>query len=207
MLCLDTVQRIESYNSSFPQFPDSHLYRNQNLVQGVWFFGNNYKGSGYYGAYPPAYLSRMKAVFPDADRVLHLFSGSLPESDDYIRYDMNPTLFPDVCGEFKLDGDTMVPTTSVGDHFLPQSFEVIYADPPYSAQDAKNYKTTMISRIKTLRECWHLLVPGGFVAWMDTNWPMFSKDQFSLWGALGLFRSTNHRVRGVFIFQKVGGAE
>jgi hypothetical protein len=33
--------------------------------------------SGYYGSYPAGYLDRIRALFPDKRRVLHLFSGKV----------------------------------------------------------------------------------------------------------------------------------
>ena len=40
--------------------------------------GNDYRvKSEYYGGYPATYLRRIKALFPDMRRVLHLFSGKV----------------------------------------------------------------------------------------------------------------------------------
>ena len=40
--------------------------------------GNDYRvKTGYYGRYPPGYLRRIRALFPDKRNVLHLFSGKV----------------------------------------------------------------------------------------------------------------------------------
>ena len=74
---LPLAVRANSYNLEFAKYPGSHLVCVNNCISGVWMLGNNYKGSGYYGAYPPQYVRRIMSLFPDARNVMHLFSGSL----------------------------------------------------------------------------------------------------------------------------------
>ena len=45
--------------------------------------------------------------------------------------------------------------------------------------------------------------PGGNLVWLDQAWPMFRKDELRIWGVICVIRSTNHRVRAVFIFEKL----
>ena len=60
------------------------------MVMGPWNIGNTYKGSGYHGSFPPGFLKRVMSMFPDAENVLHLFSGSLDENVKGDRFDINP---------------------------------------------------------------------------------------------------------------------
>lgn len=87
-------QRVESYAAIMRQFPSSvpHVSPDGRWLSAVWLLGNAYKGSGYYGAYPPSYLRRVAALFPDVapERWLHLFSGSLDPSVPGVRVDMRP---------------------------------------------------------------------------------------------------------------------
>ena len=53
-----------------------------------------------------------------------------------------------------------------------------------------------------MREAARVTAPGGNLVWLDQKRPMFRKDQWRLWGAIGLVRSTNHRVRLVSIFER-----
>ena len=47
----------------------------------TWIMGNDYRvKSAYYGGYPAGYLRRIRALFPDKRRVLHLFSGKVEVS-------------------------------------------------------------------------------------------------------------------------------
>jgi len=78
--------RVAAFHAAFPQVeahggglvckPDAT--GGYDRVQGVWLGGQDYRNaSGLYGSYPPYFLPRIFAMFPDAQRVLHLFSGSL----------------------------------------------------------------------------------------------------------------------------------
>lgn len=186
---MDLWDRVDNYNKHFYKYP--RMWFDKGWMLGIWNCGNNYQGSGYYGSYPPKYLERISALFPDCKKILHLFSGSLP-SGDYIRFDRRQELEPDVVGEAE----------QLSNYFKTESFDIIYADPPYSEEDAKHYGTSLINRNKVLKECHKLLRPNGFLCWMDQVLPMYSKDDFKRVGEIGISRSTNHRVRFVFIFRK-----
>ncbi len=185
------VERAQFYTKAFPTYPP--LFADGRWLSGVWLLGNNYKGNGFYGAYPPGYLKRVNALFPDAEKALHLFSGSLPQGN-YVRFDCNVLLTPDVVGEAE----------KLSQHFARESFDFILADPPYSAEDAKRYGTVMINRSKILRECWSVLRNDGYLGWLDTMLPMFRKTEWHLCGLICVVRSTNHRVRLLSLFKKVG---
>jgi len=187
--------RAKLYAEAFPQYPDSHLYLGEDdkRIYGMWFGGQNYRGSSYYGAYPPNYLPRVTSMFPDCAPVLHLFSGSLPHSADYIRFDLKGALDPDVIGNaHELSG-----------HFPENHFGIIYADPPYTDEDASKYGTPAVNRNTVLKECQKVLKPGGFIVWLDQVLPMFRKDRVQMVRSIGFVRSTNHRFRVVTIFKKL----
>lgn len=188
-----TAQRAECYNASEwgQRYPGSRLVVGPGgFVHGTWMLGNNYKGSGYYGAYPPQYLGRTGALFPDEGRVLHLFSGSMPKSKKYVTVDVQGK--PSVqCDAHKLTAK-----------FRQRSFDVIFADPPYTKADAAHYGTPMINRRLVMNQCSQVLVPGGYLIWLDTIWPMVARTEFRLEGAILIMRSQNHRLRGALIFRK-----
>lgn len=187
---LTNPERAAAYAKAFPTFPP--LRADDRWIDGVWMLGNNYKGSGYYGAYPPGYLARILSLFPDVrdGYVLHPFSGSLRNVHG-VRVDVNPANAPDVVADA-----TAMP-------FEDASFDLVLADPPYSAEDAKRYGTPMVNRRAVLKEFARVTARGGYLAWLDTVWPMFSKTQWHCFGQIGVVRSTNHRVRLVSIFRRV----
>ena len=187
---MEKIRRMELYNESFPKYPP--LVHSNGWVYGVWMLGQNYKGSGYYGSYPPTYLKRIMSMFPDAKDVLQLFSGSLTEDVIGDRLDVNPDLNPDICVDAHYLSDA-----------VKKKYDLVLADPPYSNEDANKYGTSMVNRNKVIKECSKVLKQGGNLIWLDQVLPMFRKDDLSMWLTIGLVRSTNHRFRVVVGFEKL----
>ncbi len=196
---LDTslADRVGFYNSTFSKYPC--MTYDKGWMMGVWSCGNNYKGSNYYGSYPNGFLKKIRVMFPEfeLEDTLHLFSGSLGMQDAVafpgVCFDINPKVYPHVVGD----------ATNLSSYFEPEKFSLILADPPYSAEDAKKYGTSMPNRFKVVKEAYKVLKPGGFLIWMDERLPMYRKAELKRVGEILISRSTNHRVRAVFIFQKV----
>jgi hypothetical protein len=197
MIHLSIGERADAYNSAFPKNFDSHLRASKRWLSGNWLLGNNYRGSGYHGSFPPGLLARIMAIYPDVTMgqgaILHLFSGSLEPNKDYVRFDRRAELQPDVCGD----------ALHLSSYFEREAFEIIIADPPYTEEDAGKYGTCLISRNHVLKQCLDLLPAGGHVIWLDQVLPMYSKEDWEWFGFIGIVRSTNHRVRGLFFFEKV----
>lgn len=193
---LEPEDRAHCYNNSEfgTKYPGSKLHVDNGKIYGVWMSGQNYQTkSALYGAYPSSYLPRITKLFPYEKEVLHLFSGSLPPGD-YIRFDCKPERDPDVIGD----------AHNLSEYLVEDAFDVIYADPPYSTRDAEeHYDTPMVNRKKCVHEAWKVLKKGGWLVWMDEVWPMFKKTELTFRGAIPMIRSTNHRVRAVFLFEKV----
>lgn len=181
-------ERSEFYSKAFPSWPP--LRADGRWIDGVWLLGNDYKNqTRFYGAYPPAYLKRMASLFPDAKSVLHLFSGSLPASPKYVRFDMRNA---DVIGD----------AHHLSSYFK-RKFDLIYCDPPYSVEDCDHYQCSMVKRNVILRECVKVMQRGGFIVWLDQVLPMFKKSELLMCGVIGVVRSTNHRFRVATIFKKL----
>ena len=69
--------RIDAYVAA-TKFPRSLFVSEDGRVVGTWIMGNDYRvKSEYYGGYPAGYLRRVRALFPDKKRTLHLFSGKV----------------------------------------------------------------------------------------------------------------------------------
>lgn len=188
--------RADCYNQKYPKYPC--LTYDKGYIMGVWIIGNYYKNStDYYGAYPHSYLDRIMSLFPDIphERILHLFSGSLKKGEcPGFRFDLNVDCEPDIIGNAEKLTE-----------YLPDGmqFDLILADPPYSQEDADHYGTPMVNRNKVVSECVKVLRPGGFLVWLDQVYPMFTKDELELVGTIALIRSTNHRIRMVFIWRRL----
>jgi hypothetical protein len=222
---LTIAERAAVYNRSFPQFPASHLHvvqeQGRDVLYGLWLLGNDYRTSStLYGSYPKGYLERVGALFPDVHQPpLHIFSGSLPASPDYIRVDVHPGRRPDICASvYDLEG--VFAERDLAKRWL------VFGDPPYSEEDAIEYGTAMVDRRRALAAIATITRPGGHLVWLDTVWPMHRKENWLTVGRLfvdelvegdqgtsapddlttvariGLVRSTNHRVRLISIFER-----
>ncbi len=145
-----------------------------------------------HNSFPPNFLSRTMSMFPEAEDILHLFSGSLTSEVKGDRLDMNANMQPDICG----DAHEL-------SNLVKKDYDLIIADPPYSEEDANKYGTPMVNRNAIVKECVKVLKPGGHLVWLDMVYPMYSNKELQLVGTIGIIRSTNHRVRAVFIYQKL----
>jgi hypothetical protein len=184
--------RIESYVAK-TGFPKSLFIAEDNRVVGTWIMGNDYRvKSAYYGGYPAGYLRRIRALFPDKKRTLHLFSGMVDLSafpGDTV--DVNAKLKP-----------TYVDDAQTLEKVPVEKYDLVLADPPYSIEDAERYQTTMIKRNLVMRALQRLR-PGAHVVWLDQVLPMYRKDCFEQEAVIGMWKSTNHRFRGITIFRRL----
>jgi hypothetical protein len=179
-------ERIKNYEKSFPNY--SKLIINRECIEGIWVMGNNYTTkTNLYGAYPYGYLKRIHSLFPlIKNKTLHLFSGSLPDSNDYDKIDYNTGF----------DAETF-------SEIIPHNtYELILADPPYSVEDCNHYGCCMVKRNKVFNECYKVLKEKGILIWLDQVLPQYKKDHFKIIGRIGMVKSTNHRFRVVTIFEK-----
>jgi hypothetical protein len=184
-------ERIDNYVRE-TGFPKSLFVAGDGRVVGTWIMGNNYRvKSTYYGGYPAGYLGRVRTLFPDKKRTLHLFSGQV----DLVTFpgdtvDINPKLKP-----------TYVDNAQTLERVPLETYDLVLADPPYSVEDADHYETPMVKRNDVMRAL-RRLSTGAHVVWLDQVLPMYRKDAFELEAAIGMYKSTNHRFRGITIFRR-----
>jgi hypothetical protein len=191
---LSLHQRAELYNRRYRNLLPLTVgpLGEKPFVYGYWFCGGG-NVSPFYGSYQIEYLERIETLFPDADKIVHLFSGSLPASPKYTR------VGKDFTGAYKSDLEIDAHELS---SYLPFRPDLIYADPPYSEEDSEHYKCAMVNRTRVLDECGTVLQPGGYVVWQDQALPVFSNKTLLLVGGIAYIRSTGNRFRVVSIFQK-----
>ena len=188
-------QRAKQFNAKFPQILPLVVAENAGkpFLYGYWFLGGG-KVTNFYGAYSNEYLRRVTTLFSGFKKVLHLFSGSLPPSPDYVRFGNDPT------GQYKSDilGDAEQLSSVL--NFHP---DLIFADPPYTQEEAEEkYQISLCNGPKVVSECARVLQPGGYLIWLDTRLPVFSNDEIKHVGCISYIRSTSNRFRAICIFQK-----
>ena len=191
---LSLEQRAAAYHAAFPTWPP--LSTTRRWIYGVWDIGNAYKSKqGYYGEYPHGYLARVGALFPEkkSGRTLHLFSGSVTAPG--IKMDLR------WIGQ-RPRGAVTGDAQRLSEYFEAGRFDMVYADPPYTVADAARYSTPMPNRRKVMAELARVVAAEGHVAWLDCVKPMYRKVEWTMIGEIGVARSTNHRVRMLFIFQR-----
>lgn len=184
--------RIDSY-CQITKFPRSLFIGEDGRVVGTWIMGNDYRvKSNYYGGYPAGYLKRIKALFPDKKSTLHLFSGKVDLATfpgDTV--DINPA-----------NGATFVDDAQTLERVPLKRYDLVLADPPYSVEDCEHYGTSMVKR-NTVMRALAGLPPGAHVVWLDQVLPMYRKDTFAVDATIGMWKSTNHRFRGITVFRRL----
>ena len=185
-------ERIDHYARS-TGFPRNLFVGEDGRVVGTWIMGNDYRvKSTYYGGYPATYLRRIKALFPDKKRPLHVFSGKVDlETFPGDTVDINETLNP-----------TYVDDVQKMETVPLEQYDLILADPPYSVEDCEHYGTSMVKR-NTVMRALQRVKPGTHIVWLDQVLPMYRKDTFAVEATIGMWKSTNHRFRGITIFKRV----
>lgn len=186
-------ERIDNY-VKVTGYPRSLFIGEDGRVVGTWIMGNNYQvKSSYYGGYPAGYLKRIKALFPDKELPLHLFSGKV-----------DTELFPGLTVDINAaNGADYVDDAQTLTKVPLEHFDLVMADPPYSVEDCDHYQTTMVKRNVVMRALGVRLPVGAHVVWLDQVLPMYRKDQFQIEAVIGMVKSTNHRFRVVTIFGKI----
>lgn len=195
-MSLSLSDRIAAFERAYPKWRASwpRLVREQNrdVLYATWLIGNDYRNATkFYGSYPPGYLARVMSLFPAKDqRVLHVFSGSLPKGP-YRRCDVRQP------AELRCSVYDLPKRFSVGDEA-----DLVIADPPYSAADAAKYETGMVDRRRATAALAQVTRVGGHLVWLDTVWPQHRKVEWVTVGRIAIVRSTNHRVRMCTIFER-----
>jgi hypothetical protein len=192
------ADRIENYRFE-TGYPDAIFISADGRLVGTWIMGNDYRvKSQFYGGYPATYLERVRALFRDKQRTLHLFSGHV---------DLEK--FPGDTVDISLAAESV--HTSGSRHYADDAhtledvpldrYDLVLADPPYSVEDAEHYQTSMVKRNKVLVALARLPA-GAHVVWLDQVLPMWRKDTFDLIGVVGIVKSTNHRFRVMNVFRR-----
>ena len=183
----DIKVRVERYNKVLKRYPK--LCYDKGWIYGVWYCSRPFKKQKYYGGYPLTYLKRLRALFGDMKPVLHLFSGMVELEE----------------GEISVDNDPDLHSTYVAPaECLPldnESVGVIFADPPYSREDAKKYKCKSYPKMKKcFSECARVLKKDGYLCFLHTH-NLSVPRTLKLIGTIGIVTGTNAVSRLLTIYR------
>jgi len=184
--------RVRLYQERFPRWPAPQAVGDS--LYGVFAIGNNYsRKKGYPGEYPRTYLDRIRALFPETP-LLHLFSGSIEPDSEH--------------GIYCVDADATTPAdyhiraADIGSYWTKE-FAVVLADPPYDKALSPEYAVERPDKIKVISAISEVIRPGGYLVWLDTRMPIWSKSDGWEWaGVIAVFGGTNRVLRGAFILRK-----
>ena len=185
------AERIDNYTRE-TGFPRNLFMGGDGRVVGTWIMGNDYRvKSAYYGGYPAGYLRRIRALFPEKHATLHLFSGKVDlDAFPGDTVDINPA-----------HGATYIDDAQTLLAVPLERYDLVLADPPYSVEDCERYGTTMVKRRAVMRALGRL-PPGAHVVWLDQVFPVYRKEIFDVEATIGMWKSTNHRFRGITVFRR-----
>jgi hypothetical protein len=186
-------QRIEHYRQAFQREPYlTYVDGERPWLYGVWRQGSFAVKSGYYGGYPGDYLKRIKVLFPDRRRILHVFAGKV---DTAIMPGDTLDIRPELAATFCTDAETMQGVPLEG-------YDLAVCDPPYTPADAARYGTRMVVPGRVMQAL-ERLPSGAYVVWLDEREPVVRKAAFIHEGIISLTTSAGHRCRIVSIFRRV----
>jgi SAM-dependent methyltransferase len=164
---------VEALNAALPKYPMS--ISDKGWGYGVWYCGTSWDKVRLHGQYPPTFLKRALALFPDAKDILHAPSGSLVNLP---------------AGHVTLDASVdhvrlpMVQANCDAMPFPDSSFDLVLSDPPYTPEDSKIYGHATFPEAKFLKECHRVLRPGGYLDFLAFHYPSYRRAD---WGLIGLF--------------------
>jgi SAM-dependent methyltransferase len=151
-------------------------------------------GKPWTGSYPLGFLPYIEKVYGVPNKPLHLFSGLV---EGNFTVDLNRSLKPIVCANAEI-----LP-------FKANSFDRIYADPPYNEQFAIHYSDKM-SEKRTygeykpycfMKEAFRVLEPDGLL--FVLHWLVYSsKEGFEVDAVHAVNQGPNHRMRALTVLHK-----
>lgn len=184
LMRLTPFERAEEFSKKFPKYAPIVVHNNR--LYTTWVVGAFYRNkTGYYGGYPYMVKERILALFPDCERVVHLFSGMINDPNT-MTYDIDPHLNPTICDDVH----------NIKEHIdFFRDADLVMADPPYEKRDFDIYHQKPFNKAQVIRDLGELMPSKSYLAWLDTVVPIYNKKVWELLGHIGLVVSTNHRVR------------
>lgn len=191
---------IKNLNKTFKNYPVSFTDENGDSIEdkgwcyGVWFCGTSFTKVKLYGQYPPTFLNRALALFPEAKDVLHAPSGSLvdmPENHvtlDIYEDDVRKPMFKGDCGSMP---------------FSDSSFDLVLSDPPYTEEDSRLYGCAKFPEKKFMAECARVLKPNAHLGFLAYHYPSYRRKDWKLVGLFAVVTGFSRRTRMFSVFQNL----
>lgn len=181
---------VENVNRTFAKYPMT--VEDKGWVYGVWYCGTSYTKVTLHGQYPPTFLKRAMALFPEATDVLHAPSGQLADvpgvTFDRIQDDVRQPQLVGDCGSMP---------------FADGSFDLVLSDPPYTPKDSQIYGCAPFPMGKFIKECHRILRPGGYLGMLHTYYPMHRRKEYKLCALIAVVTGFSRATRMFSVLRKV----
>jgi SAM-dependent methyltransferase len=175
-------------NEAFPKYPVT--VEDKGWTYGVWYCGTSWVKVGLHGQYPPTFLRRALALFPDAKDILHCPSGTVTG--------------PGVTVDLVRDKARKPQIVASADKlpFRSRSFDLILSDPPYTKEDSVKYGCPPFPLQGFMREAYRLLRVGGYLGMLHLYYPSYRRIEWNLLGLIAVVTGFMRKTRMFSILQK-----
>jgi SAM-dependent methyltransferase len=181
---------VAALNATFPKYPVT--MEDKGWVYGVWYCGTAWDKVRLHGQYPPTFLKRALALFPDAKDILHCPSGTLKDvpgiTVDAIRDDAR---------------DPQIVADAAALPFPDGAFDLILSDPPYTSKDSEIYGCKPFPLGKFMKEAHRTLRPGGHLGMLHTYYPIYRRKTWKLCGLIAVVTGFQRATRMFSIFERL----
>lgn len=175
-----------SVNAAFPKYPIT--VDDKGWIYGVWYCGASWDKVRLHGQYPPTFLKRAKALFPNAQKILHCPSGTVAEDFTVDR----------------IQDDVRKPQVIADASALPyrdSCFDVVLSDPPYTPKDSEKYGCKPWPEQKAMAEARRILKPGGYLGVLHTYYPSYRRANWRLAALIAVVTGFKRATRMFSIFE------
>jgi hypothetical protein len=160
-------------------------------IYGVWYCGTSWQKSRLHGAYPPTFLERTLALFPDAKNIVHCPSGTV----------LGPGLTID-----RIRDGVRCPQIVADAAKLPLasgSADLMLSDPPYTKEDSVIYGCPPFPMDEFMNEAHRVLCRGGYLGVLHLYPPRHRATEWKLIATISVWTGTCRITRAFSIFERL----
>jgi hypothetical protein len=179
---------VEALNAAFPRYPVT--IADKGWVYGVWYCGTAWDRVRLHGQYPPTFLKRALALFPDVKDILHCPSGTVE----------GPGVTVDLVRDAIRKPQIQACASALP--FENGSFDLWLADPPYTNGDSEKYGCKPFPLGKLMKEAHRVVRIGGHLGVLHTYYPSYRRKDWKLVGLIAVVTGFQRATRIFSIFER-----